>query len=221
MLTVSFPEFLQSALQQGPTNIIFEFGMYSLYEDLQNLLLVFKAAGVPFEIIGGVAVNAHLVAASAEDTMFVTRDVDVLIRREDLAVLRAAAVSMGYEPKRRTGGYALLLPNRTLKQAVRLLFVGEKSRSTYPVTTPGLNPVSRQLFGIQLPVAPVVDLLITKLNSLRTKDLVHLEVLDQAGLITPEIEQLLPVVLRERLQSARAQFETETLLDDDNPDAQS
>jgi hypothetical protein len=44
-----------------------------------------------------------------------------------------------------------------------------------------------------------------KLTSLRPKDLVHLEILDEAGLITPALEEDLPPVLRERLTQARRQ----------------
>jgi hypothetical protein len=53
----------------------------------------------------------------------------------------------------------------------------------------------------------LVDLLTFKLNSLRPKDLVHLEVLDEVGFITPEIERELPTELRSRLQDARTRFE--------------
>jgi len=42
-----------------------------------------------------------------------------------------------------------------------------------------------------------------KLNSLRPKDLVHLEILDEAGLITPALEGELPLALQERLRDAR------------------
>ena len=44
-------------------------------------------------------------------------------------------------------------------------------------------------------------------NSLRPKDVVHLEVLDEVGFITPELEQQLPPALQGRLREARAQFE--------------
>jgi len=45
-----------------------------------------------------------------------------------------------------------------------------------------------------------------KLNSMRPKDLIHLETLDDLNLITPAIEQSLPEMLRERLAEARAQI---------------
>jgi hypothetical protein len=51
--------------------------------------------------------------------------------------------------------------------------------------------------------------LILKLNSLRPKDVVHLEVLEQVGFITTELEESLPEVLRNRLEIARQQFDTQ------------
>ena len=45
-----------------------------------------------------------------------------------------------------------------------------------------------------------------KLSSLRPKDLVHLEILDEAGLITPALEGELPLALRDRLKEAREQI---------------
>ena len=68
---------------------------------------------------------------------------------------------------------------------VHMLFVGEKPKSSYPVQNPDLNPGQKNLFGFTIPVAPLRDLLILKLNSLRPKDVVHLEVLDQVSFITP------------------------------------
>jgi hypothetical protein len=43
-----------------------------------------------------------------------------------------------------------------------------------------------------------------KLTSFRAKDEAHLKDLDEAGLITPEVETGLPPLLRERLARTRA-----------------
>jgi hypothetical protein len=53
-------------------------------------------------------------------------------------------------------------------------------------------------------VRPVADLLRMKLTSFRLKDKVHIQDLDGAGLITPEIEASLSEPLRERLKEVRA-----------------
>ena len=218
MPSVSFPDFLRASLQQGPTNIVFEHGMYSLLEDLELLLRVFEEAAVPFELIGGVAVNAHLLAASERSRSFVTRDIDVLVRQADLPSIQAAASRFACSPKRIVGGYALVLPNSDLSEAVRLIFATEKPRSSYPVFTLDLAPEFIELFDKKIPVAPLRDLLITELNSMQPKDLVHLEILDETGLISSEMELQLPSALRERLQSARARFESD-VLDEDESDS--
>jgi hypothetical protein len=105
------------------------------------------------------------------------------------------------------GGYALLLPGQQLSEAVYLLFAGEKPKSSYPVLNPQLRPEEKELFGLIIPVAPLADLLTLKLNSLHPKDLVHLEVLDEVGFITPEVEDQIPEELKSRLQDARTRFE--------------
>jgi len=61
-------------------------------------------------------------------------------------------------------------------------------------------------FETSVPVAPLADLLKMKLNSLRAKDMAHIETLDEAGLITASIESELPHLLLEHLQRSREQF---------------
>jgi hypothetical protein len=135
-------------------------------------------------------------AASKRSRSFLTRGFDLLVRRSDLdAIVRSAKLS-GYQPKRMQGEYALIGPGQELSEAVHMLFVGEKPKSSYPVENPDLNPEQRHLFGHTIPVAPVRDLLILKLNSLRPKDVVHLEVLDHVGFLTPELEEGLPAALK-------------------------
>ena len=180
--------------------------MYFLAEDLDRVLRVFREAGVPFEVICGLAVNAHLMAAFQRSRSFLTRDIDSL-RRSDLDQIVHFANQAGYQAKKMMGGYALLLPGQQLSEAVHLLFAGEKPKSSYPVVNPQLRPEEKEALGLTFPVAPLIDLLTLKLNSLRPKDLVHLEVLDEVGFITPEIENELPAELKSRLQDARTQFE--------------
>ena len=50
----------ESAEHHFSVNPFFELGMYSLVKDVEALVQALANAGVPFEIIGGVAVNAHI-----------------------------------------------------------------------------------------------------------------------------------------------------------------
>ena len=97
----------------------------------------------------------------------------------------------------------LIRPEQDAAEAVHLLFSGEKSKSTQPFPHPELHPEEKDLFGLTIPVAPLGDLLHMKLNSMRPKDLIHIETLDDLGLISLAVESSLPPVLQERLAQAR------------------
>jgi hypothetical protein len=87
------------------------------------------------------------------------------------------------------------------RRAVRLLFSGEKGRPEHVEPAPELGS-ARSIRGIRL--APVADLVRMKLTSFRLKDQLHLKDLDEAGVITADVESELPAVLRERLDRIRA-----------------
>jgi hypothetical protein len=203
----TFEEFLSEAAEQsgGGVNLIFEAGMYSLSNGLEQIVKALRNAGVQFEIVGGVAVNAHIFM-SHRGHSFVTRDIGVLIHRHDLERVAETAESLGYRAKKMMGGYALIRPGQSLADSVHLIFVGERSQTTQPLPHPELQPEEKHLLGIDIPVAPLRDLLRMKLNSLRPKDLVHIEILDDVGLITLALERELPDALRARLREAREQI---------------
>ena len=100
----------------------------------------------------------------------------------------------------------IVLPNQHPGEAVHVIFAGERSKSTQPVPHPSVAPESMQFFDLRLPVAPLEDLVRMKLSSFRAKDQMHLETLDEAGLIGEDVEAGLPGVLRERLAQARRQW---------------
>lgn len=204
----AFQRFIEeAAAKRGGVNLFFERNMYSLMDDLDRIVTVLREAGIPFEVVGGVAVNAHIAAVNRSRT-FVTQDVDLLVQRPDLDKIVAAAAAAGYSGRKMMGGYMLLRPNQAPAEAVHLLFVGEKPRSSHPLPNPPLRPEEKPLsqFELVVPVAPLRDLVQMKLNSFRPKDEAHLEILDQCGLITPEVESSLADVLRERLAQARARY---------------
>jgi len=87
------------------------------------------------------------------------------------------------------------------RRAVHLVFTGEKVRQDYAEPTPELGPY-RTIKGIRL--IPLADLIRMKLTSFRAKDEAHLKDLDEAGLVTPDIEAGLSPILGERLAQVRA-----------------
>ena len=192
----------ESARHHESINPFFELGMYSLIKDVEALVNALEAAGVRFEVIGGVAVNAHIFF-SHRSRSFVTRDIDVLLHRNDLGRVTQAVEPLGYQAKKIMGGYTLIRSGQDLAEAIHLIFAGEKSNAVQPYPHPELHPEVKDLFGVSIPVASLLDLLHMKLNSLRPKDLIHIETLDETGLITPALEQALPPILQQRLKQAR------------------
>ncbi len=198
-------QFIADSARYGRAHPFYEQGMHSLLEDLEKNVTELKETRIPYEVIGGVAVNAHIFARHRSRT-FVTRDINLMIRREDLTGVVDAGRAAGYEGRRIIGGYMLIRPGQEPAEAVHLVFSGERSKSTQPTPHPMVRPDLKSLFGLAVPVAPLPDLLQMKLNSFRPKDLVHLEILDQSCLITVEAEAVLPTVLQDRLAMARQQF---------------
>jgi len=184
---------------------LYEQGMTSLTDDLERIVTVLNAANIAYEVIGGVAVNAHIMEHHRSRS-FVTRDVDLLIRREDLDLVIEAGGAAGYEGRKIVGGYMLIRAGQEIAEAVHLIFSGERSKSTQPLPHPPLQPEIKSLFGLLVPVAPLSDLVRMKLTSFRPKDVAHLEILEETGLITASIEGALPVELQGRLEMARKQF---------------
>lgn len=86
------------------------------------------------------------------------------------------------------------------RRAVHMVFAGEKVRGDYPEATPDISG-TYTIRGIHL--VPLTDLVRMKLNSFRSKDETHIVDLDDAGLITPEIEAALNRVQKDRLAQSR------------------
>ena len=95
----------------GSVNLLFDQAMYALHDDLARITKVLGDAGVPYELVGGVGVLAHILERD-KSRSFVTRDIDMLIRREDLGRLIAVAEAAGYQTRKIVGGYMVCGPAR-------------------------------------------------------------------------------------------------------------
>ena len=168
---------------------------------MHRLHAVLSAAGIPYQIVGGLAAFIH-VFEREPDKARLTRDIDTAVRRSDLSLIIRAAEENGFR-FRHVGGVDMLVDAKypRARAAVHLLFVGEKVRPEDLEPVPSSEPV-RTKEGIL--IAPVSDLVRMKLTSFRLKDKVHIQDLDGVGLITPEIEQSLSEPLRQRLAEVRA-----------------
>ena len=171
-----------------------------LFERVQQLHSLLTAAGLPYRIVGGLAVFIHVYERDPLRARL-TSDVDAGILREHLPAIIEAARGAGWV-YRHVGGVDMLVDAERPKarSAVHLLFLNEKVRPEYAEAVPASPPVKTQE-GVLL--ASVDDLVHMKLTSYRLKDRVHIQDLDAAGLISTEIEDGLPDLLKHRLAEVR------------------
>lgn len=182
-------------------NSFFEKRVEQLFDLAERVDRAFTAAGLDYRLIGGLATYLY-VEEALPDAGRLTRDIDIAVRREDLTKIARAVESVGLEYRHVAGVDLLVQPSDpSARRAVHLVFAGEKVRSEYLEPAPKLSD-ARVLKGLRL--VPLADLIRMKLTSFRAKDEAHIKDLDEAGLVTAEIESTLPLLLRERLASARA-----------------
>ena len=175
--------------------------MERLFELAGVLEKALSAAGIEYRVVGGLAVYLYVEEAEP-DAGRLTKDIDVVVRREDLERVAAAVKPFGLD-YRHVAGVDMLVQHGapSARRAVHLVFAGEKVRPEYEEAVPTLSG-GRKLQGVRL--IPLSDLIRMKLTSFRAKDEAHIKDLDEAGLITPEIERDLSPKLLERLQQTRS-----------------
>jgi hypothetical protein len=139
-----------------------------------------EQAGIPYAMAGGNAVAAWV---STVDRAAVrnTQDVDILIRRSDYPAVKAALEGVGFvEANVMDVACFIDGPDASPRDAVHLLFAGEKVRESYPVPT---ADVTERVVGEDYSVVSLEALVGMKLNSFRTKDRMHLIDMLELGLI--------------------------------------
>jgi len=119
---VTFAEFLENAASTREfVNILFEERVFELIGTLQELSLPLEQAGVPHELVGGLAVFLHVENADSTHSSL-TRDIDIMIRRDDLPRVVAIAENYGFR-FRHSAGMDMLLFGETnsARNAIHLL----------------------------------------------------------------------------------------------------
>ena len=182
-------------------NTFFESRVERLFDLAGRVDAAFTAAGLEYRVVGGLAAYLY-VEEAGPDAGRLTRDIDIIVRRDDLERIVHAVESFGLQYRHVAGADMLVQAGEsTARRAVHLIFSGEKVKPEYPDTAPSMESC-RIIKGIRL--VPLADLVRMKLTSFRAKDEAHLKDLDEAGLITSEVEATLTPALRERLAQARA-----------------
>ncbi len=175
--------------------------MVSAVDKVRDRLLrataALEEAGVLYAVVGGNAVAAW-VARVDEAAVRNTQDVDILVRRSDFAAAQAALASAGFS-YRHVGGIDIFLdgPNAKARDAVHVVFAGEKVRPMEPVPNPDS---SQSVFLSPYRVLSLEALVQIKLTAFRIKDKMHLIDLLDVGLIDQTWTARYPPELAERLQ---------------------
>jgi len=160
---------------------------------------------VPYAVIGGNAVAAW-VCEIEPAAVRNTQDVDLLLNRGDLQAAEDALGQAGFVRRDREGITTFLDgPGGRARDAIHVVFAGEKVRPEYEFAAPVVESVQRTTKHRVLALALLVQM---KLTSFRNKDKVHLQDLASVGLIDRSWLAKLPRSLSERLQEIL-----------DNPDA--
>jgi putative nucleotidyltransferase-like protein len=166
-------------------------------ERLLRATAALNEAGIPYAVVGGNAV-ASWVARIDEGAVRTTRDIDILVRRENLPAITAALEKAGFIREEVLEVIMFLDgPKAKPSEAVHLLFTAEKTRPDHPMPAPDLNSVDDPA-GFR--VITLESLLTMKLMSNRDKDRTHVRDLVDVGLVDVSWLTKLPSVLAERLQ---------------------
>ena len=166
-------------------------------ERLLRATAVLNQAGIPYAVVGGHAV-ASWVATIDEGAVRNTRDVDLLVRREDLPALTTALEQAGFV-RAEVLDVTMFLEGADAKpsESIHLLFAGEKVRANDPLPSPDLTTI---LGPAGFRVITLEALAYMKLLSNRDKDRTHVRDMIGVGLIDRSWLAKLPPVLAERLQ---------------------
>ncbi len=194
-----------SSLDQTPTVVSFGedvlermvLAVEKVRERLRRAAAALDAAGIPYAVIGGNAVAAWVSKVdpgAARNTV----DVDLMVNRSDLPAVTNALEGAGFVYQDLLG-VAMFLdgPNGSPRDAVHLLFAGEKVRPHYAAAAPELDTTDEHEAFQLLALESLVRM---KLTSFRRKDQVHILDLIGVGLLDRAWLDRLQPELAARLQ---------------------
>ncbi len=166
-------------------------------ERMRRATRALDAAGVPYAVAGGNAV-AEWVGRIDEGATRNTKDVDLLVRREDFSAVQTVLEDVGFIYHNVMGVDAFIDgPKGKPSGGVHVLFAGEKLRTGDSHALPALEESER---GIGFQVVNLEALIKMKLLAHRLKDRVHILDLIGVGLIDATWPARFPSPLDERLQ---------------------
>lgn len=168
-----------------------------IQQRLERTATALEQAGIPYAIIGGNAVRAW-VAQADEAAVRTTRDVDILLRRTDWPAAVAAMEAAGFK-QRHVRGIDMFLdgPGAKARDAVHVIFAGEKVRPDDPVPAPDVTEAEEIDRHRTLTLDALVRM---KLTAFRDKDRMHLRDMIDVELVDPSWCDRVPPELAPRLK---------------------
>jgi hypothetical protein len=149
-------------------------------ERARRIAAALDKAGIKHAVIGGNAIAAWVARVDIEAVRN-TKDVDILVRREDFERAIRAAQSVGFVYQN-VAGVDLFLdgPDGSVRSAIHIVFAREKVRADYSFPAPD---VTESEAGPEFTIATLDALVRMKLTSFRLRDKLHLLDLLDVGLI--------------------------------------
>lgn len=166
-------------------------------ERLRKTIKTLEDAKIPYAIVGGHAVRAW-VAQVDEGAVRTTKDVDVLLRRENLPQMIEAMTKNGFY-YRETVGVDMFTdtPDSPARDAIHVVIAGQTIKPWEHDSNPDIEPQTR---ADNFNTIPFESLVRMKLNSFRRKDQVHIGDMIEVGLIDRSWLDRFPPPLSERLK---------------------
>lgn len=164
---------------------------------LERVTHALDAANVPYAVVGGNAVQLW-VAQVDESVVRNTKDVDIILRRDLLARAIEVLEGAGFHYQD-VAGVSMFMdgPDAGVRDAVHVVFAGERVRQDYPEAVPQIDDCTRIR---DMATLPLEDLVRMKLTSYRLKDRVHLLDMLEVGLVDATWPGRFDAPLRDRLQ---------------------
>lgn len=179
-------------------------GVEKVRDRLRRAAAALNASNIPYAIVGGNAVAAW-VSRVDEAAVRNTRDVNILLRREDLDAARSALEAAGFVYRKvsrlgHAGGLDLFLdgPQPSARDAIHVVFANEKVTPDSPLPSPDVQEIEP---GEEFRLVGLRALVQMKLTAFRDKDRTHLRDLIEVGLIDRSWCEQLPPELSARLQT--------------------
>jgi hypothetical protein len=173
--------------------------MDKLTDRLNRITGALTQMGVPYALIGGQAV-IFWVTTKDPAAVRTTKDVDILIDRNDLPKAKSAALSVGMEYVEVIDVGMFLEPSDpNPRHGVHLVWAGEKVKAEDPLPNPAID--ERQDLEPGKSVVSLPGLVRMKLMANRDKDRVHLRDMIDVGLIDRSMLVGLPAELAARLDA--------------------